>query len=284
MQTSNLQAFIIVAETHSFSRAAETLHLTQSAVSKRIGTLEQELEVRLFDRIGHRIALTEAGNELLPRARRILAEVEDSRRTLQNLSGEIRGTLSLGTSHHIGLHRLPPYLEQFSRRHPQVELDLHFMNSESICDAVVHGDLELGIVTLPHAPHKDLACNKVWTDSLSFVCGPRHPFHAAPRVSLQQLARHTAILPTRESATYQLLAACLGETRLKQGTSTDNLETIRMLISINLGWGLLPEGMIEPPLQAFQVSGIRLVRELGVVTHHQRTLSNAAKSIIKTIN
>lgn len=85
MDTQSLQAFLAVAETQSFSRAAEQLHLTQPAVSKRIATLEDLLGTRLFDRIGRRIALTEAGNVLLPKAQRILFTVEDSRRALANL-------------------------------------------------------------------------------------------------------------------------------------------------------------------------------------------------------
>ena len=156
MDIDSLQAFIAVAENQSFSLAAEHLYLTQPAISKRIAALESELDTRLFDRIGRKVELTESGNALLPRARNILLDVEDSRRAISNLSGKITGKLSIGTSHHIGLHRLPPVLRSFTKKYPEVELDLHFMDSEEACQAVAHGDLELGIVTLPLNTPDDL--------------------------------------------------------------------------------------------------------------------------------
>src|SRR5690625_1031991 len=112
LDTQSLQAFLAVAESDSFSRAAEQLHLTQPAVSKRIATLETQIGARLFDRIGRRVTLTEAGQILLPRARQILIMVDDSRRALTNLEGQIAGSLTLATSHHVGLHRLPPRSEE----------------------------------------------------------------------------------------------------------------------------------------------------------------------------
>ena len=114
LELSNLQTFVTVAETGSFSQTSEQLFLTQPAISKRIAALEKELGTRLFDRIGRHVDLTEAGTALLPRARQILMQVEDSRRAISNLTGQITGKLSIGTSHHIGLHRLPPILRQFS--------------------------------------------------------------------------------------------------------------------------------------------------------------------------
>ena len=118
MDIASLQAFVIVADSGSFSVAADQLHLTQPAISKRIAALETDLNVRLFDRLGRAVRLTEAGAVLLPRARRILSEVEDSRRALRNLAGTVAGSLIIATSHHIGLHRLPPVLRIFTAQYP----------------------------------------------------------------------------------------------------------------------------------------------------------------------
>ncbi|MCG8538166.1 MAG: LysR family transcriptional regulator, partial [Pseudomonadales bacterium] len=122
MEIAELKAFVAVAEAGSFSMAANHLHLTQPAVSKRISQLEDSVGCQLFDRIGRQISLTEAGRDLMPRANRILLEMEDVKRALSNLSGEVRGSLKIGTSHHIGLHRLPPILKQFSKAYPNVSL------------------------------------------------------------------------------------------------------------------------------------------------------------------
>ena len=130
MDISALQAFLAVAESGSFSRAAEKIYLTQPAISKRIAALERQVGARLFDRIGRGIRLTEAGEVLLIRARAVLKELEDVKLSIANLSGTIAGELSLATSHHIGLHRLPPALKRFHETYTKVRLNLHFMDSE----------------------------------------------------------------------------------------------------------------------------------------------------------
>ncbi len=153
MDLANLNAFIAIAETGSFSGAGERLHLTQPAISKRIAGLEQQLKVRLFDRLGREVGLTEAGRALLPRAYQILNVLDDTRRALTNLTGEVSGRLTLATSHHIGLHRLPPLLREFTRRYPQVALDIQFLDSEVAYEEILHGRAELAVITLAPEPH-----------------------------------------------------------------------------------------------------------------------------------
>ena len=170
IDTPTLTAFMAVAETGSFSAAAERLFITQPAISKRIALLEQQLDARLFDRVGRQIKLTEAGNALMPRARQVLMDVEDMARAIHDLSGEVSGKLRIGTSHHIGLHRLPPVLRQFSRDYPKVTLDIHFIDSEEAWEGVLHGELEMGVVTLPPQPDNRLQSDVIWTDPLVFMC------------------------------------------------------------------------------------------------------------------
>jgi len=151
MEFAALKAFVAVAETGSFSVAAEHLFLTQPAVSKRIAALESELDTRLFDRIGRTVTLTEAGVALLPRAQNMLVELKDSIRAVSSLSDEVRGTLRFATSHHIGLHRLPPTLKRYTQAYPQVRLDIRFMDSEAACVAVEH--LSLIHISEPTRPY-----------------------------------------------------------------------------------------------------------------------------------
>lgn len=282
MDFDDLQAFAAVAEQGSFSRAASSLFRTQPAVSKRVAALEQELGTRLFDRIGHTIQLTEAGRALLPRARDLLIRMEDSRRAVTNLSGRVGGVLRLGTSHHVGLHRLPPALRAFNSRYPDVELDIHFMDSEAACQAVEHGDLEIAVVTLPLHPAAVLAMTPVWNDPLAVVVAGEHPLADKRRVRLEELARHKAILPATGTFTRQVLEQALQPSglRLQVGLSTNYLETIRMLVGVGLGWSVLPRTMLEPELRALQVRGLRLSRQLGAVRHRDRTLSNAASALL----
>jgi DNA-binding transcriptional LysR family regulator len=281
-----LKAFIAVADSGSFSLAAEQLFLTQPAISKRVSALENELEARLFDRIGRSVSLTEAGQALLPRARGILLDVEDSVRALSNLSGEVHGTLRFGTSHHIGLHRLPPVLKTFVQTYPDVRLDIRFMDSEEACLAVEHGELELAIVTLPPSPANVLQTEKVWDDPLAIVVAREHPLARKHRPSLKDLASHPVILPATGTYTRQIAEAAFKEVDLQLdiALSTNYLETIHMLVSVGIGWSLLPVTMQDDQTRVIPVSALSLSRSLGIVYHRDRTLSNAARALTRMLD
>jgi DNA-binding transcriptional LysR family regulator len=281
MNIEDLQAFLSVADHASFSRAAEALHLTQPAVSKRIAALESQLDTRLFDRIGRQVSLTEAGRALREHARRIVTEIEDSRRAIQNLSGTVSGPLKLATSHHISLHRLPPVLHDYTRQYPQVELDLSFMDSEEACRAVEQGELELALVTLPPADASPLTLIKAWTDRLVLAASPEHPLSQAKKIDATTLAQHPAILPARGTYTRALIDQTLAVGQLEARLETHYLETIKMLVSVGLGWSLLPDTMLEESLRPSQGTDIQVERQLGIVHHPQRVLSNAARAFIE---
>ncbi len=284
MELNLLLAFSAVAEHGSFSEAAEHIHLTQPAVSKRVRQLEDDLGVALFDRIGRRVRLTEAGRALLPRARRLLNDAAEIRRALADLSGEVRGRLVMGTSHHIGLHRLPEPLKRFTRAHPEVELDIRFMDSEAACHAVEIGDLELAIVTLPPEPLPRLHTRLIWEDPLVFMASRDHPLAGRQRIALAELLEHPAVLPGSNTYTRGILERAVHRAglRLRTGMETNYLETLRMLTEANLGWSLLPATQLSEQLVALPVSGPRLSRRLGAVTHEKRSLSNAAQAMIAT--
>jgi DNA-binding transcriptional LysR family regulator len=287
MDTESLKAFIAVAQTRSFSQAAQQLHLTQPAVSKRVAGLESQLGARLFDRIGRTVGLTEAGQRLLPRARGILHEIAETARELRDQGGAISGRLALGTSHHVGLHRLPPLLREFARHHPAVTLEIEFMDSEKAHEAVQQGSLELAVITLaPAGSAPRLHSRRVWHDPLSVMVARDHPLAGHARVDTATLARHPAVLPGGGTYTGQILQALFatrGE-RLRIAMSSNYLETLRMLVAIGLGWSVLPDTMLTPELVRIELEGARLARELGYVWHRERTLSNAARAFVALLD
>ncbi len=285
MDIAALKAFLAVAETGSFSQAAERIFLTQPAVSKRIAALELGLGARLFDRIGRRIRLTEAGQALLTRTRALLKEFEDVKRSIANLSGTVGGELPLATSHHIGLHRLPPALKAFHRTYPQVRLDLRFMDSEKACGAVAQGTLELAIVTLPPAAPAQLRLTRLWNDPLDIVVGRNHPLAEQREPTVRTLLDYPAILPGPGTYTREIILQALGPVRdkIQVGMATNYLEVLKMLASIGLGWSALPRTMIDASLKVVQIKKLAIRRELGIVTHAGRTLSNAAQAMIKIV-
>lgn len=282
MEIATLQAFVEVADQGSFSAAAEALYLTQPAVSKRVAQLETELEVRLFDRIGRKVSLTVTGAALLPRARRLINDAREIKRLVVDLSGEVRGRLLMGTSHHIGLHRLPGPLKRFTARFPRVELDIRFMDSEAACRAVETGELELAIVTLPPERQPNLDMLTIWEDPLAFMVANDHPLADAGELTLQQLLEHPAVLPGSTTYTRAILENAVrgAGSELRVGMATNYLETLHMLVATGLGWSLLPATVLDEQVREIRVTGIQLSRRLGAVTHRRRSLSNAATEMI----
>jgi DNA-binding transcriptional LysR family regulator len=285
MDIAALKAFVAVAESGSFSRAAETVFVTQPAISKRIAALEAELGTILFDRIGRKVQLTEAGKALLGRAHTILIEVEDAGRSITNLSGEISGTLAMAASHHIGLHRLPNALKAYNQRYPDVQLDLKFMDSEGACAAIEHGDLELGVVTLPEHASVDLRTIKIWDDPLEIVVGIDHPLAKEKTIKPITLLNYPAILPGPGTITRELILNALASVRdgIDIGMATNYMEVLKMLAAIGLGWSALPHTLIDENLHILKIEGVKIERQLGIVLHRERSLSNAARAMMDII-
>ena len=275
MDTQNLQAFLLVAETGSFSLAAEHLHLTQPAVSKRVALLEERLQRSLFDRIGRNISLTEAGEALLPHAKRIAQELLFAVQSVRDLEGEVGGTLRLATSHHIGLHRLPPILSYYSKAFPQVHIDIDFMDSEQAYDLIAQGKAELAIVTLSPVDEGSMITRPIWRDPLDFMVQREHILADGGQLTLADLSAHPAILPGLNTYTGQIIKRLFDQQgmQLQVSMATNYLETIRMMASVGLGWTILPRSMADHSLEKLDVDNAHIERTLGCVYHRDRSLS-----------
>ncbi len=286
MNLAHLQAFASVAEHGSFSLAAESLHLTQPAVSKRIVALEQALDARLFDRGGRDVQLTEAGRVLLEHARRALDELEAARHRIHDLaSGDIRGRLVVATSHHVGLRRLPPVLSTFKRRYPEVRLELRFVESEEALALVAAGNPELAVITLPRTTPPRLDAEPLWHDELLVVCGREHPLASVEAPTPAGIAAHPAILPDHGTVTREIVQEAFAAhgVELAVEMSTNHLETIRMTVILGLGWSVLPATLVDARLRTLPVDGLTMRRALGAVRQRGRTLSNAARALLAVL-
>lgn len=285
MDTDTLKAFVYTAKSQSFSSAAQQLFITQPAISKRIAKLETELNHKLFDRLGRDLQLTPAGEALLPRAEKILRELTETERHIQELSGEIIGTLRVATSHHVGLHHLPPILREFASSHTNVNLQFEFLDSEQAHEKVLYGECELAFVTLAPKIETPLCNEVIWRDPLSVVVAKNHPLLANQELSLAMLSREPAILPDLNTFTGRLIK----ETFEREGLSltvnmaTNYLETIKMMVSVGLGWSILPNTLMDAQIKALNVPSISVSRDLGIVYHQKRTLSNAARAFLDVV-
>ena len=284
MDISALQAFIAVARNGSFSKASEQLFVTQPAISKRVATLEEELGTQLFNRIARQISLTEAGKQLLPKAQDLVHQAEDMQRYASNLNDDISGNLSIAISHHIGLHRMPPILKEFNLRHPKVQLDIRFEDSDQAFSAVEHGDIEFAVITLPNELPEKLIKETIWRDQLSVMVGLEHPLSKHKDISLEILADYPCVLPDKDTETHKIIDRQFKQLGLEMQVQmeTNNLETLKMLVGAGLGWSLLPKTMIGESLKILHIK-TELIRELGVVVHRKRSLSNAASALLRLI-
>ena len=284
MHLDELESFIQVARLRSFSVAAQQLHISQPAMSKRIQSLESHLGVSLFDRLGKRVRLTPAGELLVGKANAILDLSRDMERDVGNLAQTVSGRLSMATSHHIGLHRLSPVLQRFTQQYPEVELDIQFEDSEVAHKLVRAGDIELAVVTLNPAGEQeqpDLKTKTIWQDPLCFVNAKPLP----EVTSLGQLASLPCILPGPNTFTGRIVTERFASEGLvlNPALSTNYLETISMLVSVGVGWSVLPQTMTSE-LQQITPQCAPITRTLGCVTHSKRTLSNSASAFLQVLS
>ncbi|MEH6458139.1 MAG: LysR family transcriptional regulator [Cocleimonas sp.] len=292
MDIQSLQAFIEVARKGSFSQASETLFITQPAISKRIAALEIDLGTKLFNRISRKVTLTDAGKKLLPKAKELVGELNDLRRYATSLSDEINGDLLIGTSHHVSMHRLPPILKEYRQLYSDVHLDMTFDESDIMCKLVERGEIELAIVTLPKTLPDSLDKQVLWVDSLHLVVGPDHPLlqqelqqskTKQSKISLAQLSEYPCVLPSETTETYRVINRQMESAGLALNVqmTNNNLDTLKMLVGAGLGWTLLPKTLLDESVREIVLDKQNIVfeRELGIVIHRKRSLSNAAKAM-----
>lgn len=282
MNLAAFEAFVRVMETGSISMAADLLFITQPAVTKRIHSLEDYFGVKLFESAGRGVQATHAAQSLLPKVKNWLNELGDIHHTLSHEQSEVRGKLKIGTSHHIGLHHLPAHLKKYVQQFPEVKLDVHFVDSEQAHEQVLAGDLELAFLTLPPQGDERLRYITIWEDPLIFVVAPFHPLAQKKNLKLQDLIEYPSLLPAAQTYTTQITLTEFERQGLKPKITMSNnpLESIRMLVSIGLGWSVLPKTLLNQDLQQLDIP-LDMNRQLGMVWHPERTQSRAVQELIE---
>ena len=282
MNLAAFVAFVKVMETGSISIAAEHLFITQPAVTKRIHSLEDYFGVKLFESAGRGIQPTHAAHSLLPKVKMWLNELGEIHHTLSHEQAQVQGRLKIGTSHHIGLHHLAEPLKRFVQQFPQVTLDVHFVDSEQAHEQVLAGELELAFLTLPPRGDDRLNYLTIWHDPLVFVAAPFHALAQQQQLHLEDLIAYPSLLPAAHTYTSQIMLAEFARKGLKPQISMGNnpLESIRMLVSIGLGWSVLPKTLLNHELVQLDLN-LKLNRQLGMVWHPARIQSKAAAQLIQ---
>ncbi|GAB3480014.1 LysR family transcriptional regulator [Amycolatopsis cihanbeyliensis] len=189
MELQQLRYVLAIAETGSFTRAAERCLVVQSALSHQVARLERELGAKLFDRTSRRVRLTPAGESFLPSARQCLDAAERAAAEVAAAVGEVRGRLTLGVIPTVAAVDIPVVLQDFHRRYPRVRIGLRAAGSKELVELVTGGEVDLAFLGLPATAHpRGVHYRELARDRLVAVLAPEHPLTGEPDVSLARLA------------------------------------------------------------------------------------------------
>lgn len=289
MHIETLKVFCDVVETGSFSVAASQNFITQSAVSQQLRTLESKYRCKLLERGRSGAKPTPAGEILYQASREILDRYREIETRLQETGDTICGTLRVAIVYSVGLHELPPYLKEYLRTFPQVNVHVEYARPNKIYDDTIAGRIDLGIVAYP-AKHPQVTVAPFREDRLVVVCHPAHPLSAARKVSLMRLDGEAFVayerdIPTRK-ATDQLFKD-RGITVRFSG-EYDNIETIKRAVEIGQGVSIVPLAAVQHELEhgtlrVVHLSDETLLRPLGIISKRGRHLSPAAVKFIEVL-
>src|SRR6202167_4499233 len=288
MELSQLEVFLAVAREHRFSRAAEKLYRTQSAVSQTIRKLEDELGESLFDRSSREGVLTDAGQVLYEYAEKLLNLRHDAHESLVELRELQKGKLIIAANELTALYLLP-VLSEFRRLHPMIKITVQRALGSRIPDDVLQHSAELGVLSYkPEEPR--LHSVVTYLDELVLVVPPKHPLATAKQVSIRQLGAesfvaHIVSSPYREKVlqTFQKY-----KTPLHMDLELPTLQAIKQFVALGNGVAFLPEISVETELARGElvripVRELQLKRKLRLIYRKDANLSHAARALLKVV-
>lgn len=265
MLLAQLSTFVEVARAGSLSRAAETLYLTQPALSARLHALERELGHALFVRTRRGMQLTESGRAFLPYAERALETVAAGKRLVQEVArGEV-GELVLGTAPAVSTYVLPPLLKRFAESHPRLRLRVKTGHSEEVLEMVLRDEVQVGLMR--ELPHAEIETIPFYEDKLVLVVAGAHPFAKHGRIALEALAAEQLILFDTTSSYHALTSAFFRDAGVEPAgvMELDNIDAAKKMVEEGLGFALLPETAVSRELEtdalrAVEITGVEPVR------------------------
>ncbi len=292
MTLTQLRTFCTVARLNSFSRAAEELHLTQPAVSAQVVALEDFLKVKLFDRVGKKISLSEAGQLVLKAGEAILGQVSQMRRDLDDL-GEIRsGTLAVGASQVIGVYLLPGILAAFRQEYPAVELSVEIEPARRIVDMLMANEVDIGLVGEGAAIDDNrIGVKPVFRDELVLIVPPGHVFAEMPGVKPASLTDMPFIFPHRDSASSESVLEQLGARGIRPNSVLElgNIGAVKRAVEAGMGISIVSRLAVEHELHdgrlaSVPITGLKLERQIFLCWHHHRPFTKLGEAFIAFVS
>jgi DNA-binding transcriptional LysR family regulator len=289
MEDHKLRVFCTVAETKSFSKASEIIHLTQPAVSLQIQALEEVYETKLFDRSSNTVTLTPAGETLYRYAKEILGLYASAEKDIGGITGLVKGSISIGASTTIGNYVLPSVISDFKKKSPKIKLHLLVGNTKRIVELLNAGNVDLGLVEGEVTKYK-LMTEKLIADELTLIVPAFHPWAKKKEVSMLDIIKEPFIFREEGSGTRQVIEKYLA----KRGISTQDMKITTILgsteaikeavengtgISIVSKWAVRRESRFGS-IKFLKFKEVRMLRNFSLIFNKNAVTSYASDEFL----
>lgn len=279
-----LKVFVTAAEELNFSRAAQRLHLSQSAVSQNIQSIERTYQVELFVRHGRSVQLSEAGQAILPMAREVLNSARLLEDALINANGEVTGELSIGCAATSGRYFIPNLLAAFQSEFPHVRTRVSLMRRQDVMNGLLDQTLNLGVIGRC-VDHRDLECQLLLQDRVILIVPPQHPWAGLKKVNPADVLEQPFITRENNSGTFEMLFDAFRQIGIdpenfNQVMQLGDAEAVQMAVEKGIGITFISEMMASRSLalgrvKKVDVEGINVTQSVYLVRHISRVFTHA---------
>lgn len=289
MQIESLKVFCDLAETQSFTKAAQVNGVTQSAVSQQISSLERLFRSLLIERSKKQFRLTREGEVLYSYSKQVIQTYESLQSKLQEIKEVVSGTIRVATIYSIGLHDLPPYLKKFLKAFPTVNVHVEYRRANQVYEDVIGNVVDLGLVAYPVRDAK-LEMYPLRKDPLVLVTHPQHPLAKNKSIRLKALTGQNFIgfepdIPTRKALDKLLKEHAV---QVKHVMEFDNIETVKRAVEIDAGVAIVPQGTVVQEVSKQTLAQVGLddtefYRPLAAIYKKNKVLSPAMKAFLAAL-
>jgi DNA-binding transcriptional LysR family regulator len=286
LDSRQLRAFVVLARTGSFTQTARELYLTQSGISHSMKALERETGCRLLDRVGKKIVLTQAGEQLLHHANKILLEMENAQEALARLGKWGRGRLRLGASTTACQHLIPPVLREFKESFPEHAITIEPGDTPELVSLLLRHKIDLAL-TLQADKETQLDFHPLFTDELQFILGAMHPWAQAGRVSRLEIPRQNYILYNKRSVTFRLVENYFRGEQMVLNTVIEmgSMEATKELVKLGVGVSILAPWIAQKEIEqgslvALPLGRRKLSRHWGILHLQGKRLNLAEETFV----
>ena len=278
--------FCDLAETTSFTKAAQINGVTQSAVSQQISSLETKFATALIERSKKRFTLTKEGETLYKYSKQIVQSYDELRHKIQEIQNVVTGTIKVVTIYSIGLHELPPYLKKFLKKHPTVNVSVEYRRATQLYEDIISGMADIGLVAYPQKDPR-LHVTSLAEDMLVLICHPDHPLAQKPRVKLSEIASHKFIAFEPDIPTRRAIDKILRDRNVEvdHAMEFDNIETVKRAVEIDAGISIVPRSPVaqevtKKTIAMVEIEDEQFYRPLAAVHKKSKVLSPAMKEFL----